>query len=123
MSEDRTPQKRRLYLCYIYAQYFDNLTPPFLTGTSSLSLSLSLFVFLCNTLLKQIQSRFFFPNSRVPVLHMRKQHECLFARITNKSDGKCLNMNIESLDRTELQRSVRVYVHVETRGGLFAINQ
>ena len=44
MSEDRTPQKRRLYLCYIYAQYFDNLTPPFLTGTSSLSLSLSLCV-------------------------------------------------------------------------------
>ena len=100
-----------LYSCSI----FGNLTPPFLTDASSLTLSLSLSLsrsfFLCNTLSKQILQRFFFPGSRVPVLHIGSQNEFMFGKITNKSDGKSLNMDIESLDRTELQRSVRMYVH------------
>ena len=74
-------------------------------------------------LLKQIVQRFFFSGSRVPVLCIGAQNEFMFGKITNKSDGKSLNMDIESLDRTELQRSVRVHVRVETRGGLFLIDE
>ena len=80
----------------------------------SLSLSLSLSVCLSLSmqyLLKQIVQRFFFSGSRVPVLCIGAQNEFMFGKITNKSDGKSLNMDIESLDRTELQRSVRMYVH------------
>ena len=56
-------------------------------------------------------------------MNLGSGHEAMFMGLVNNSDGKSLDMDIESLDRTELQRSVRMYVRVETRGGLFLIDE
>ena len=39
-------------------------------------------------------------------MNMDSGQEVMFTGLVNNSDGKSLDMDIESLDRTELQRSV-----------------
>ena len=76
------------------------------------------FFFLMQNYVEQLLQRFFCPNPRVPVFHtaMNAGEETMFVGFKD-SNGKSFEMDIESLDKIELQRSVCMFTlrHASSR--------